>query len=312
MIELKVIDSSLFPKLYESFLIDDDPLSTEQDWRNVFDYSWHTDEGHCGYAMIRDGVLVGMMGMVFSKRWIDHQWQAFCNLHTWWVREDQRGHSMMMLRPLKKLSQRYTMTHFTPCDRIRVIAKKLGFQELDSQLRILLPLGRSAKFTPPADWELIFEPDRIEPLLNNHERQLFIDHQPYELGHLAIRWGDSICYVIYTHVVRHRFHYCHVHYISDQGLYGEYEPAIRAAIASRHRVRFLAIDERLCGGIPLPRSFRFWAPSHALFQSDVVKPHQIDHLYSDVIFLKLTTLPDITHHLRQIASDYLPALGRPD
>lgn len=312
MIKLKVIDSNLFTKLYESFLVDDDPLSTEQDWRNVFDYAWDTDEGHCGYAMIRDDALIGMMGMVFSKRWIDQQWQPFCNLHTWWVREDQRGHSMMMLRPLKKLSQRYTMTHFTPCDRIRAVTKKLGFEDLNSQLRILLPQGRSTAISPSDDFELVFEPERIQTLLSESDRKLFVDHQPYGLGNLAVRFGDSICYVIYAHVMRHRFPYCHVHYIGERGLYAKFEPAIRAAITSRHRVRFLALDERLCDGIPLRRSFRFWAPSNALFRSAVVKPHQIDHLYSDVAFLKLTTLPDITHRLRQIVSNYIPTIRRPD
>ena len=66
MVTLTRIDSSIFGKLYDAFLHDDDPYSSEQDWRNVFDYQWHTDEGHCGYAMMDDGVVVGMMGMVFS------------------------------------------------------------------------------------------------------------------------------------------------------------------------------------------------------------------------------------------------------
>lgn len=312
MIELKTIDSALFPKLYESFLIDDDPLSSEQDWRNVFDYAWDSEEGHCGYAMLRDDALIGMLGMIFSQRWINQRWQPFCNLHTWWVREDQRGHSMMMMRPLKKLSQRYTMTHFTPCDRVRAVTKRLGFEELDSQLRILLPLGRFAATAPPDDFELIFEPARIEPLLNEIDRPLFVDHQPYGLGHVVIRWGDSLSYLMYAHVVRHRVAYCHIHYIGERGLYAKFEPAIRAAIASRHGVRVVAVDERLCEGIRFRRSFRFWAPSHAMFRSSSVQRHQIDHLYSDVAFLKLTTLPDLTHHLRQLASGYLPSMRRPD
>ncbi|MDE0865290.1 MAG: hypothetical protein OSA98_15980, partial [Rubripirellula sp.] len=37
MIQLEKTTTDLFPKLHEAFLHDDNPLSTKQDWRNVFD-----------------------------------------------------------------------------------------------------------------------------------------------------------------------------------------------------------------------------------------------------------------------------------
>ncbi|MCM2375132.1 GNAT family N-acetyltransferase [Aporhodopirellula aestuarii] len=313
MLELRKIQSDLFPKLYDSFLIDDDPLSNEQDWRNVFDYPWPNEEGHCGYAMLRDDELVGMMGMVFSDRSIQGQSRKFCNLHTWWVREDQRGHSLMMLRPLKKLSERYTITHFTPCDRIRAVARKLGFRDLSSQLRILLPIGQStAARKSKSQVEFIWEPEQIRPALCEAERRIFDDHQPYSIGHLLIQDDQTQCYVVYTHVVRHRLPYCHIHYIGDRGLFAKCEPMIRATLIARHQVRFVAMEQRHCDGLQLHRSLKFWSPASSLVKSDTVNDADIDGLYSDVVFLKLTTLPDITHHLRQRAADLLPFLTRPD
>ena len=85
MVTLEKIHSSLFPNRYDSFLIDADPLSSEQDWRILFDYQWDTEEGHCGYALLDKGKVVGMLGMVFSERTIDGAVRKFCNLHTWWV-----------------------------------------------------------------------------------------------------------------------------------------------------------------------------------------------------------------------------------
>jgi len=83
-----------------------------------------TDEGHCGYAI--DTAM---------ERFIDGRWEwsfqqamdrsAMATLlpictQPWWVREDQRGHSLIDGCVAEKAESASTqMTHFTPCDRIR-------------------------------------------------------------------------------------------------------------------------------------------------------------------------------------------------
>jgi hypothetical protein len=304
MVTLEKIQSSLFSNLYESFLIDDDPLSDEQDWRNVFDYQWETGQDHCGYALLDEGKVVGMMGMVFSERHIDGAMKKFCNLHTWWVREDHRGRSLALLRPILKL-EGYTITHFTPCDTVRAVTKRLGFSDLDSQLKILLPLGifgsRSA-----GDFTYTFDERAIEERLNEHDRKILLDHRPYGCGHLLVSDGVEDCYLLYTHVVRHRLPYCHIQYISNKDVYATLEPQIRKLLLKNHRARFVAVDVRLVSDMKFRFSFNFWAPANALYKSSDVQPEQIDNLYSDVVFLSLTVLPDITHELGQIARRYWP------
>ncbi len=306
MVKLIKIQTDVFPKLHDAFLVDDDPLSNEQDWRNVFDYQWTKEEDHCGYAMVDGDELVGMMGMVYSRRQINGECKKFCNLHTWWVREDYRGRSLVMLRPILKLND-YTITHFTPCDRIRAVTARMGFRPLSSQLKILLPLGRSAGTTSEA--ELTFDADSIATTLNDSDRRIFDDHQPYGVGHLAIREGQQECYLLYTHVVRHRLPYCHIHYTSNREVYMRCENAVRSALLQRHRAKFVAVDCRLTDGAKFPRSFNFWAPANALYRSDDVDPSQIDHLYSDVVFLKLTVLPDLSHEISERMRRWWPLSG---
>lgn len=302
MVTLKQIDSSLFPILYESFLIDDDPLSNEQDWRNVFDYQWDNEQGHCGYAMLDRDAVVGMMGMVFSERRVNSVSHKFCNLHTWWVREDYRGRSLALLRPLLKLDD-YTITHFTPCDKVRAISKRLGFEELSTKLRIVLPfVSRRQR----ADTAIVYDLDAIKERLDAHDRKIFQDHQPYGCGHLLIEDGDERCYALYTRVQRHRLPYCHVHYISNKEVFVERERLIRSSLIRRHGVAFVAFDVRLVEDVAFHRSFDFWAPSNGLYKSSVMAPDQIDNLYSDVVFLKLTVLPNMSHELTQLARGFLP------
>lgn len=297
MITLRKIESGLFPDLYEQFLIDDDPLSDEQDWRNVFDYQFENEEGYCGYAMLDGREVIGMLGMVFSIRIIGGKQRKFCNLHTWWVREDHRGRSLALLRPILKLDG-YTITHFTPCDTVRAVTKRLGFEDLDSQLRILLPdpVGRKRVSDKSS---LIYDPQVIEGELGQRDRRIALDHLPYGVGHLLVRHGDASCYILYTYVVRHRLPYCHIHYIGDRDVFASVEGTVRASLLKRHRASFVALDNRLADGFRLPLSFNFWAPAHALYKSSDLCPQQIDNLYSDVVFLKLTTLPHLSYELGQ-------------
>ncbi len=308
MVKLEKITSTLFARLYEAFLHDDDPLSTEEDWRNVFDYAWDHGEGYSGYAMLDNDEVVGMMAMVFSRRSIGGVERKFCNLHTWWVREDYRGRSLAMLRPILRLSE-YTVTHFTPCDRVRAVTKRLGFKDLNSQLRILLPQPISGRRASVRGTDLEFDASRISPHLNANDQQILLDHLPYRPGNVLLRSGDQYCYVLYTHVVRHRLPYCHVHYISNKELYRDHETAIRASLLRRHHARFVAVDDRLTSDIKFRNSFKFWAPAHALFKSDTVAPDQIDNLYSDVVFLSLTGLPDMSHELGRRIRGLIPGVA---
>jgi len=214
MVTLEKIQSSLFANLFESFLIDDDPLSEEQDWRNVFDYPWDTEEGHCGFALLDKGKVVGMLDMVFSDRFIDGTTKKFCNLLTWWVREDHRGRSLALLRPVLKLDG-YTITHFTPCETVSAITKRRGFKELNKQLRILLPFGVFQSKRLSEEAALAYDVQVIEERLEEHDKKILRDHQPYGCGHFLVNDGDDYCYLLYTRVERHWMPYCHIHYISN-------------------------------------------------------------------------------------------------
>lgn len=304
MITIEKIVSSTFPKLYDSFLFDDDPYSTEQDWRNVFDYRWDHGEGHCGYAMLDNDTCVGMMGMVFSRRRIHCDVKKFCNLHTWWVREDYRGRSLALLRPLLRLDG-YTITHFTPCERIDAITKKLGYKRMDKRVKILLPLGHR-RAPGVGQCEILEDEAAIQDVLSEDDRRILNDHRPYGCRNLVVRDGDEYCYILFARVVRHWMPYCHYHYISNKDLFLKHERKIRAFVLDSQDARFAAIDSRFVKGINFPRSFHSRVPAHGLYKSTDVEPEQIDYLYSDVSLLSLTVFPDISHELIRCTKMLLP------
>ncbi len=303
MPDLVKIKPDLFPRLYDAFLHDDDPLSDENDWRNVFDYQWNKDEDHTGYALIENDKVIGMMAMAFSERLIDGRTHKFCNLHTWWVHEDHRGRSLAMLRPLLGL-QDYTITHFTPCDRIRAVTERLGFVELSLEMKVLLPIRPSA---PPSAAQVLFDGEFETSILSGHDRKIFDDHQPYRVENAIIRDGETYCYVLYTTVERYRVRYCHIHYISNRSLYAQAEAAVRTAMMQRHKVWFVVLEARLVRDLTFRRSFNFWAPAHAVFRpAHDISAHHVDNLYSDVVMLRLAIMPHVSHELKKLIRRWLP------
>ena len=309
MPDLVKIRSELFPKLYSAFLHDDDPLSSQQDWRNVFDYRWHKDEDHAGYALIENDQVIGMMAMAFSDRLIDGRSHKFCNLHTWWVHDDHRGRSVAMLKPLLSMTD-YTITHFTPCDRIRALTKRLGFVDLDLQMKVLLPIKIFARQDKTGNDQLIFDEAIDRSKLEQQDLRILKDHEPYRAGNLFIQDGERYCYVLYTFVERYRVSYCHVHYISNKEVYAQHEHKIRAALMRRHGVRFLMVDSRLVRDVEFQRSFDFWAPAHAVYRpAGQISPDQVDNLYSDVVMLRLATMPHVGHELKIAARRYLSVVS---
>ena len=248
-----------------------------------------------------------MMGMAFSKRVIRGAERRLCNLHTWWVHPDHRGHAVMMLAPVIRMRDR-TITYFTPGDRVRGLLGPLGFRPVDMQLRVLLPVRARDESVNVAVDEGVDAPDA-------EERRLMEDHRPYGVHHLRLRVGESACLVHYALVERYRFRYCHIHRVSDRDLFLEHEETVRSAIMRRHEVRAVALDMRLWRGQAFRRSFAMPPAGHGLFrpaQGDDIHEEDIDHLYSDVTMLRLATMPSVRHELLEpLRRRFMPGRVRP-
>ena len=310
MPELVKIRPELFPKLYAAILRDDDPYTDQETWRKVIHYTWECEEDHTGYALLEGDRVIGMMAMVFRDRFFLGRPHKLCNLHTWWVHEDHRGRSVAMLRPLLGMRE-YTITHFTPCDRIRGLTQRLGFVPLDQQLKVLLPLRNSKQRHSNFD-TATFDEDIDAQHLPVADQTILRDHQPYRSGNLVITNGRDHLYVLYTHVVRFRVNYCHVHYVSDSALYQQVEPTVRKELMRRHRVRFVILDARMFRDVTFRRSFDFWSPVNAVYKPcGDLPPAQVDNLYSDATMLRLSLLPHISFELKQRALKYLPFQKQP-
>lgn len=286
----------MFEDIYREFLVDDDPELTYDDWRRLFAGDAETGSHGLGYALVDGSTLGGILGMLFSRRCIQGQVKHFCNLHTWMVKPEFRGHSLLLMRPALRLSD-HTVTDFTPTEPVRRISRRLGFQPLNADLRVLFPFGGQPSKHPQL--EFLADQAQLPARLTAEETQLLRDHCAPDLTSLLVSDGRRQCYLIYTRVTRWQVAYCHIHYLSDPQTFAAFHLPIRKYILQTERVRFLVLNDRQVSNWKLPNSCRFPLTNGHLVRTTMTAPEQIDSLYSDLALLRLTTIKGIKQAVKE-------------
>ena len=285
--EVRPLTPDDFPEVYDKYLASDDARLTREDWRRLFEPARPLAEC-CGYGLFAGGQVVGMVGMLFSERTINGQQHRFCNLHSWKVDQAHRGGSLSLMRPALNL-RGCTLTDFTPTPQVSVINQRLGFRPLDSRVTLLFCPWRRSLSEPSV--AILTDLEEIVKYLNQPQAQISRDHPGPDFEHLLVEAQSQSCYVIAARVTRHWLPYCHVYYVSDPAVFRRFQDSICRHLLEITRTRFAAVDARRMGLPRLPRSFTVPLSSNQFYRSDDVAPADIDPLYSELSYLRLTTLP---------------------
>jgi hypothetical protein len=277
---------SMFDDIYP-LLLELDTLTREK-WRLIFDYQWESDEGHVGYALIDDRKVVGFNGALFSRRIIDGREVRFCNLTSWIVKEQYRSESLRLVFPLLNLKG-YTLTNLTMNDRAWSITKRLGFKNLDTNLRLLFPAPSLPEISKQAPPVIVSDPTRIAEILDPANLRIFKDHSRYSCGHLVIQDKSSCCYLLYTGKYFKRYNcqvpYGYIHYISDRSIFLKHLNKINLHFLKSQRYLFLAVDGRLIRNEPIPYSKVYPLKIPKMYKSEILTGEQVDNLYSELVVL---------------------------
>ena len=283
---------SVWRQIPGEFLAKVDPDLAQDDWQGLFRMRENQQERHSGYLLRDDSKIVGILGTLFSQRTIDGETQPFCNLHNWFVEETYRGYSLWLMRPVLRLVD-HTLTDFTPTEPVARISLKLGFRSLDSRLRILPPFP--VPITRSRGGGLEFH-EGLERL-SETDTPLLRDNDHGQTGHLLVSQGENSCLIFYSRITRHALPYCYINYLSNKALFERAHLDLRSLLLKRTRSRFCALDDRTVHGLRLWPSFRLPIGSTQLYRSSRAEPTEIDTLYSEVVVLGLSTLPDLSDRL---------------
>ena len=298
MIRVEKVDCSNFCGIHD-MLADIWGSGSVEKGRKIFGYQWERDETYCGLILVDGDRTVGFLGMIFSRRRINGKVEKFCNLTFWVVHKDYRSRAIFLILPLHGMKD-YTITDLTPTKNVYKIQNKLGFKDLETKGRLLLPFGRRLFQPKYSHTNLTHDLAAIEKKLEGQNLKIFKDHKPYPCFHFLLTGKDRYCYIIYTKLKRKRIPYAHLHYISDPELFALAYRDIRKSIVSHAKARFLLIDSRLVKNKKLPLSICLPYRAPKQYISSTLKPEQIDNLYSELVMLNLRTHPRLKYLIRNI------------
>ncbi len=250
-------------------------------WTRLFQYSWLEDKPDFGYVVADGDRIVGFVGTIYSQRWIDHRWETFCNLSSWYLLRAYRGQGLGK-RLLDCFLAKAHLYHYS----ILTVSKKrveklngLGFTHLDNTRYVLPGLPEE----PCGQFSTLTDPDGIASYLPIHQRKLLQDHRAYECRHLLIHNAEESCYLIVKDFL-HRDHYCtEILYASDYGFIGRHPQQIQQFVTVNERSS-VSLDSRFLDAPP-PGAIIESLPTPRYYISEYREPRDFDALYSEVVLL---------------------------
>src|SRR5262245_22682344 len=263
---------------------------SREKWREIFDYKWESGEGYVGYALVDDRKVVGFNGAIFSRRIIEGREVRFCNLTSWIVKEQYRTESLRLVFPILNLKG-YTITTLNMNNRAWDITKRLGFKNLDTNIRLLFPgpaLSASSKEDSPV---IVSDNSKIAEILDSVNLRIFRDHLQYNCGHLVIQDKFGYSYLLYTGKRYKKYNcdvpYAHIQYISNRSVFLKHLNKIKAYFLKSRKSLFLAVDGRLIGNRPITYSKAYRLKIPRMYKSEILTVEQVDNLYSELVVLGL-------------------------
>lgn len=262
------------------------PRITEAHWRRLFDYAWPVEELSRGWILRDDAEAVGFFGTLWSEREIDGRRERICNLTSWITLPAYRHHAMRLLQAVLTATG-CTITCHTPAPALYPLYRRLGFTDLETHLRILLPRPAGQHLRDWVRCRATTDPARIAQHLHAPDVAILVAHLPLQCGHLLVWEGERYCYIVWTRTRGKRFPFAHLHYVSHAGLFSRNLDRIRLHLAIAARTPLVMIDERLTAGMELPHSRSTPLGHPHVYRSTTLAPGQVDNLYSELVVLGL-------------------------
>jgi hypothetical protein len=272
-------DFELVYPLLQSF---NNPNLSRTDWKKIFVNHFHASEDYCGLMLLKDEQVKGYLGLIFSSRTINERPEKFCNLTSWIVNEDCRGHGLSLLLEVLRLKD-YTITNFTPSGDAEAVMAKLGFTAIEIHQQVLFPLPRPAFGRSP--YHCYFKATEIRERLGPIDVVIFNDHQNFDCQHVLLTSDQDYCYVITKKTWRKHLPFAKVHYLSNRDLFVRSIESLKKEICWRLGVVGIMVDYRYVGGHEFKHSFRYPHEKKAYFKSPRVEVHAIDTVYSELVVL---------------------------
>ena len=251
-------------------------------WTQAIRVPWLTSGSETtpnhGYMLVDDGghVLGAYLGF-YSEREIAGRTERFCNLGAWCVREDQRFHSLRLLKAM--LAQDgYHFTDLSPSGNVVEIDLRMGFQLLDTATVLMPNLP-----WPSMPGSVTSKPAVLERTLRGAERKIYDDHRHTAAAkHLLLQSQGEHCYVMFRKDRRKGLPlFASVLHVSNPAVFNKAVRSFCRHLLVRHGVPATLAELRVIGHRPRA-AIELRQARQKTFRSSTLAEDQIDYLYSEL------------------------------
>ncbi len=257
------------------------------EWRRLLGCRWSTIYDHFGYVLIDEDEVVGFLGCFFHEREIAGEIYSLCNLFCWYVLEEYRRQSLLLLLAVLNLKD-MTVTSLTPSLEAGRVLERFKFAPLECCLKIF-PFFTS--FAGSAGAHLSTDPAFISSRLKPEDMVFFNDHDLPNCHHLiCVKPGDEkdYCYLVFNKIRKKHISFTQVYYISSPRLFKRWFPGIQRFFLTKNHTLFSVIDKRLVVDHCPAGGFDYTLRYPRLYRSRNLTPTRIDNLYTELLFFKKT------------------------
>jgi hypothetical protein len=292
MVQIQKATSEHFEAVYQLFGTLNDQHNSKKDWENLFIDHFNSGETYFGYVLLDNQIVVGFLGLIFSKRRFKHREIKFCNIGNWVVSPEYRNKSINLLFPVLK-TEDCVLTNFTASPTVCKIFKTLKFNELGEQFYIIPPLP-NVSFLKGINKKLsIFYGDRVEPHLVPDDLKIFKDHShpDFKCKHILFKSALGTCYIVAKRAYRKRLPFLHIHYISNAKVFSEHIDLFRMVAPFKFQVTAIIVDQRFLQEETVKHVIPYQLQSPRFYKSNIKNDcsdlNMIDHLYSEFVVLHI-------------------------
>jgi hypothetical protein len=146
---------------------------------------WGCEEPY-GYLVEDAGEVVGFLGTLNTRREVRGKLESFCEIHSWYVKDEYRNQSMNLLLPVIAQKRTKTIINFTPTPPVYEMGAKLGFKDLETAFVAFYPWPMQA-----GKAKIVTEPWLIPGFLQGEDLRIFNDHKDITCHHIVLLPEDD-------------------------------------------------------------------------------------------------------------------------
>ncbi len=257
-------------------------------WRHLMTYQWLDDKPDFGRVVESDGKVLGYIGLIYSDRILStveggQRTERFVSMTSWYLDKSLRGRGLgkgLMAATIDDPANK-TFTQFTNSPKPMAIVAALGFDVLDEYRYHWKKTG-----LPDSRLVVIDSRELMLARANSVQRQLLVDMNVMPIVPLWLEFGSRQALVFFS--IKYKGEnvlWYDLLYTSDPELFTDCAQSLTNQLLP-DTPSVLATDSRLVKP-PEGEVVRERLPVSRHFMSDTVRPHEIDHLYSELQLLDL-------------------------